>query len=85
MSLALPTVHGALPDEPFKLELIPAELWPVERVAEELGGVSPSTVWALVRAGRLPRPWRHGRKRRALWAPEQVIPMAERYRYRTGR
>jgi hypothetical protein len=72
-------------DEPFRLELIPAELWGVERVCQECGGISPSMVWSLVRAGKLPRPWKHGRKRRSLFAPEQVAPAAARYRHYTGR
>jgi hypothetical protein len=39
------------------------------------------TVWALIRAGKLPRPWIY-RRRRAFWAPEQVAPAVARYRRR---
>jgi hypothetical protein len=68
---------------PFRLESPPSKLWTVERMAAEFG-TSVSNIWSMVARSQIPRPWAH-RNRRALWAPEQVLPFKKRYRRRHGK
>jgi hypothetical protein len=78
MSLA----HGSpeFDSPPYRLEAPPDELWTLDRRCVEFG-VGRSAIWGLIAGGRLPRPWTH-RRRKPLWAPEQVRPALMRYRHR---
>jgi predicted DNA-binding transcriptional regulator AlpA len=78
----LPPSRALEPDEPpFRLESPPNELWALDRIREEFGGVSKTTIYDWIRAGRLPRPWVH-RGGRSLWAPELVRPALDRWKRR---
>jgi hypothetical protein len=58
--------------EPFQLEVLPAQLWGVARMALEFK-VQPATVRRWARRGLIPRPALK-RDGRSFWDPAQLEP-----------